>query len=328
MMLLGNTHPDAHKKLSEGEFAVQMGNTNGVGQTPVDQTIEETINRDSKVKGGIIGFNKKKNTVQRWILTPHERAAFTQLCKRMVGSTRNEKGKHKESSKTRMNKDEHYLQKVQNTNLSWGNPFEPGGNIRHLASGITVSSAITEDLEKAEQKGKEELNGLFADGLLAENVPLHNNIPKLLLKTISYVTKGAIKVKVAGHDATLKADRDLFASLAIIAHSRDMSMREALQHTPGPLPWSLATLEGTVAKTVKSKRLHYLERDIDPAEDIPLVAPWIFDGMALLHSITAPPNTFAELALLLFNKMHISRLASRVDFVTDQYPEISIKQAE
>ena len=170
MQLLSHTHPEAHQKLSEGEFAVQMSNTNGFGQIPVDQTIEETINRDSKVKGGIIGFSQKKNTVQRWILTAHERAEFTQLCRRLAGLTRNSQNKHKQASKSRMKKDENDVQKVQSILLGWGNPFEPGEDIKHLASGVTVSSVVSEDLENAEEKGRELLNKFVTDRLVAENV--------------------------------------------------------------------------------------------------------------------------------------------------------------
>ena len=51
----------------------------------MDQTIEQTVNQDTKTKGGIIGFSVNKGAVQRWILTSHERAAITQACREMAG---------------------------------------------------------------------------------------------------------------------------------------------------------------------------------------------------------------------------------------------------
>ena len=38
---------------------------------PADQVIKQTVNRDQKGSGGIIGFSTIERTVQRWILTSH-----------------------------------------------------------------------------------------------------------------------------------------------------------------------------------------------------------------------------------------------------------------
>ena len=51
--------------------------------------------------------------------------------------------------------------------------------------------------------------------------------------------------------------------------------------------------------------------------------------MALLQSLTHIPDSFSDLAELVFNKvLHTAKRASRVDFVSDLYPEISIKNTE
>ena len=60
--------------INAGNFAVQRSSSRAFSQTPTDQTIEQTLNRGTKVKGGIIGFSTSQNTVQRWMLTAHERA--------------------------------------------------------------------------------------------------------------------------------------------------------------------------------------------------------------------------------------------------------------
>lgn len=36
-----------------------------------DQVIEQTINKDKKGSGGIIGFSTTEGTVQRWVLSSH-----------------------------------------------------------------------------------------------------------------------------------------------------------------------------------------------------------------------------------------------------------------
>ena len=53
----------------------------------VDHTIEQTLNKDTKTKGGIIGFSLNKGAVQSWILTAHERAAILRNFKNMLQIT-------------------------------------------------------------------------------------------------------------------------------------------------------------------------------------------------------------------------------------------------
>ena len=76
MATLEERHPDAYRQLCEGKFAVQRSDSVGFSQTPVDQTIEQTFNRDTKTKGGIVGFSLKKGAVERWVLTAQTRATI------------------------------------------------------------------------------------------------------------------------------------------------------------------------------------------------------------------------------------------------------------
>ena len=65
MVSLQDTHPEAHQLLEDGNFGVQRSTSYGFSQLPVDQTIEQTLNRSTKTKGGIIGFSLRKGAVQR-----------------------------------------------------------------------------------------------------------------------------------------------------------------------------------------------------------------------------------------------------------------------
>jgi len=47
--------------------------------------LEQSVNLDSKSKGGIIGMSTKEDAVDRWFLTIHDRAAMTQAVKAMCG---------------------------------------------------------------------------------------------------------------------------------------------------------------------------------------------------------------------------------------------------
>ena len=67
MCTMKETFPDVYFLLTKGEFSVQMG-TNPFGRIEGDKTIENTINRDCKTKGGYIGFRTKFQTTQRWVI--------------------------------------------------------------------------------------------------------------------------------------------------------------------------------------------------------------------------------------------------------------------
>lgn len=66
-------------------FSVQRQDNHGFSAVSCDQTIEQTINRDSKTKGGLIGFSLNRAAVHRWLLAQSERAAITKSCKDMAG---------------------------------------------------------------------------------------------------------------------------------------------------------------------------------------------------------------------------------------------------
>ncbi len=56
MSNLPSEHPDVHEYLEAGGFSVQLGSKNPFGRIPVDQTVEETVNRDTQTAGGTKGF--------------------------------------------------------------------------------------------------------------------------------------------------------------------------------------------------------------------------------------------------------------------------------
>ena len=66
-------------------FSVQRQDDHGFSGLACDQTIEQTVNRDSKTKGGLVGFSMNPTSVHRWLLSHAERAAITERCKSMAG---------------------------------------------------------------------------------------------------------------------------------------------------------------------------------------------------------------------------------------------------
>lgn len=330
MMTLEEKHPAAHETFQAGDFVAQRSTDSSFSQVAVDQTIEQTINRDTKSKGGIIGFSLNKGAVQRWLLTSHERAAVTQICREMAGflvNDGNEVGK--EMGKARMTVDERDVKKVETTITNWVNPFKQSDDeeICHLASELTASEKVESDLLTAHEQGKRAMTTFFKRRLLSSEVSFHDPIKKLNLA--NFTSSALSKVKISGRDFMIKADRNLFARLLVAAQKRSMDLGEVFEYSPAPLPWSLASADGSFCKTDKSKLLEALSKDIELVEDVPPSAAIIVDGMAILQSLKQVRETFEELALAVFHHaVPRTSLARRVDFVTDRYPEVSVKHLE
>ena len=77
--------------MRNGGFSAQLSNDNTFGRIPVDQTLEETVNRDTQTPGGTKGFSLKPGAVQRYYLMAEFRTLFLRSFRKMVGYA---KGKH------------------------------------------------------------------------------------------------------------------------------------------------------------------------------------------------------------------------------------------
>ena len=109
-----------------------------------------------------------------------------------------------------------------------------------------------------------------------------------------------------------------------------MNMQEVLTYHPlGPLPWYIATADGTPTKTAKAAQLHILEGKAQHVEVFPdpLYGCWT---AWLLHSTTDIPTTFSSLACYVFHLVTpvASQDSTRTDMTMDQNHDVSIKNPE
>lgn len=109
-----------------------------------------------------------------------------------------------------------------------------------------------------------------------------------------------------------------------------MNIRDLLAHKLGPLPWSLAALDGSLAKTKKAVLPKLLEKNVLVLPSLPVSTCAIIDTMAVIQAMTSVPDKFSALAETVFDRIVslAGNNATRIDFVGDQYPVISIKNAE
>ena len=83
----------------------------------------------------------------------------------------------------------------------------------------------------------------------------------------------------------LRADRNLFARMIIIAESQNLQIQDVLNHPLSPLPASLASNNGFPCKTNKAQLGKELEKLVQPMEEVALPSAYIIDGMALVKKL-------------------------------------------
>lgn len=134
-----------------------------------------------------------------------------------------------------------------------------------------------------------------------------------------------------GRDIIIKADRNLFACLLVIGQNCQLDLREVLTYELGPVPWCLASPDGSLAKTNKAALPKLLEDGIELLQNPPGVTAVIIDAMAILQTMTTIPEKFSDLTDMVLNRVFtLAGDAKRIDIIADhgQYPDISVKNTE
>ena len=325
MKNLETSDPEIYHSLQNGGFTVQRSE-HSFAQVSFDQTIEQTVNRDTKTKGGIIGFSTRKESVGKWVHTAPERAAITQKFLDMLDMHGDEESEHKEARSQRMSKDEKDISEAVMMCQNWGNPFEESCHLTSLSSGITASSKVTTDLMDAYKIGKQAHERFLQERLQKKSTPYTSSLKKLKLSTFQDMAK--VSSKETGEDS-MNSDQELFSRLLAISQTRSIDLKDIFKHELGLYPRSMAKPNGHPHKPDKSKLAGILLQGVQDIEDIPYSAAWIYDGLALLHGITSVPETFEELASMVFWLMYSQNSdRSRSDFVCDDHPRKTIKVYE
>lgn len=125
--------------------------------------LEQSINRDAKMHGGIIGISQKPAALERWFLTCHERAYITNSLKLMCGIQDISSDNYKDSSSGRSKKDEEDVNQLVKTMKSGliRNPFDIEDAdtyskypLLNIATSVIMPQDSTDKLLNAYESGK------------------------------------------------------------------------------------------------------------------------------------------------------------------------------
>ncbi|CAB4001142.1 Hypothetical predicted protein [Paramuricea clavata] len=179
-------------------FAVQCQSDHGFPAISCDQTIEQTINCDSKTKGGLIGFSLNHAAIHRWLLAQSERAAITNKCKDMASADAINQGYHfiplcqcilpisrKDLDRTKCTCYEKSVNDVMSTVSNMIDPFTEQAGLVSLASGIVLDDAIADRLLESETRGEEQFVEFARENLLSESPDVFVKLPRNMVTTFS-----------------------------------------------------------------------------------------------------------------------------------------------
>ena len=211
---------------------------------------------------------------------------------------------------------EHEVANVVEVITNMSNPFEVEDSMVNIASGKVAPANVSNDMISAKYIGEQKCKTFMSEQLLTSEPDLFATLKATKLNTFSTMERKT-KVKTSkGQIVELNND-----------------MKNVLTYSLRKFPSPIATVDGKLVKTPKSKLMHVLESRVeDPAiEHVPSNNALILDGMALIQMMKHIPDTFEKLVEIILGR--ILSLASnskstRIDFVCDTYPDISIKKME
>ena len=124
MVTLHQKRPKFYHYLRDGGFVVRLSSRR-CNAVATDKALEQTINREGKSQGGVIGFTLRKGALTRWMATRHITAQYAESLRKMCQNSKQTTAKnHAEHGKTRMTRDEQDVIKIDEYVAESQNPFD------------------------------------------------------------------------------------------------------------------------------------------------------------------------------------------------------------
>jgi len=326
LLNIDSTHPGIRHILLSGGLSVRRS-TKPFTRTPIDLTLEQTINADAASQmTGISAFTQNFNARRRWMITHSMRSAILGHLFDMAG-LRKPEDSTQELTNHRITRDNSDLQKIISAIQDTQNPFDETINDRHLyclTTGKATSEQVQTELLHCVETGRRQCE-TFTNECFANPSRFEKPISRNKLKNFS---ADAVKVKLTVKDRKIKelqGTRDLFGRLLYLAASNDLDLTLVFSYPLTPVPLALAHVDGSINKTDKSKLMHKLEERVQSDKPVTRDA-YAVDAMFLIHTLVNVPVTFGGIAKVLLTRL--VEFAKRIDFVCDSYKTQSIKDIE
>ena len=177
------------------------------------------------------------------------------------------------------------------------------------------------------EKGAQRLEEFLQKRIESNKVGFYEPITKLKLQTFWSLQK-VKSVQVKDQTVAIKSDRQTFARLLMVQQNRNIDIKHVLNYELGSVPHSIANQDGTLRKSVKSKLLDFLEKDILQVESLLSGTVFIFDGMVMFQKLPPQLKTFGEISDYILRTIVKEGDGRWVFFVTGRYFPDSVKLLE
>ena len=237
---------------------------------------------------------------------------------------------HKSTRPSELRKSEIEVQSLVDAFHKFQNPFTidqtNSESLICLSSGRAASNKISADLSKFREIGEIALKDFIKTRLVDKSVKFQKPLKRLKISTFEQMSTKKSVTSTQKKTVQIKAERNLLGRLLFLSQQNDIDLEKLFKYPLAPIPWCLATADGSLVKTDKSSLMHHLEQMAEPVTDLSMEnAVYVVDGNAQFQAFTNLPTTFEDLAFNLFLSLPKTQI---VHFVTDTYKEMSIKQAE
>lgn len=236
MQRLPEVAPRIHKELTENKVhAVSTSSTaSSFNSVSPDMALEQTMNRDSKTKGGIVGVSGMQETRDKWALSAHMMAAATTAVKLMSGIS-TAPTSQKEFGSERLERDEMDVQNIMKcVDTKMRNPFdisefeEDKLPLVNIATGTVAPSDVCECLLTARVQGEKAMEEFVQDRLISGKTNFWDPLKKTNIKTFQSLNKPIKLSKDKQNQKSIKIDRQVYGRLLVVSRDRDVDLQDVL----------------------------------------------------------------------------------------------------
>ena len=310
MIRLKEKKPTVYEHMCDGGLVVKRTNNHLFNSVSTDQALEQTINKEGKSEGGIIGLTLRKGAMVRWLMTRHVTSEFANAFHMLCQDDSNKGRKHEELGTSRKKRDQFDVQKIVDTILNCQNPFDLETVPSELTNIITgqfaspeITKYLTQFLDVGRQRHTEFMNNRLVEG--EKSSKFWDAEKRLKIYTFSNMRES---LSIDNDKKKLMVDSEvLFRRLLAVSKQRNVNMEHVLQHELAAVSPALFHDDGNMRKCVKADLATKLEGTAETVFELPPCdgrSIYIYDGMALIQGLhEAQFITFKDIAQLILRKV-------------------------
>ena len=197
MLRLPHYAPDVYQQFLDGKHTVSRSKkASRFNAVSTDMALEQSLNRESKVKGGIIGVTHDSDSVEKWTITSHLRSAVVENLKEMAGITQ-DNSTHKELLVSSIDKSEKQVTAVIDAIQAVSNPFDfmewmstkQTRSLINIVNGSVMPLVSAERLLNAAKEGGGLLIAFIEERMIQNSEKFWDPIKKLKVSTFASTNK-------------------------------------------------------------------------------------------------------------------------------------------